>query len=176
MRHGAISQNTAAGVVIIGTVLFATVVFAMLSGLTGSDGLGITAPEFSIEVVQGLGRSGELDTYILKLDYIDGFPLQVNDTEIILIDPDKHRHEVLPATVSDYSIIRGDTWYIFYLDLNDPGATDYWLTDCSDMVFSTTYHAGVEPFNPPGTWKIEIQNSKTKKLIFEQYGLIEQAT
>ncbi|NYT05914.1 MAG: hypothetical protein GKC04_06030 [Methanomicrobiales archaeon] len=167
MDNSAISENAAAGLAIIATVVFATVIFSILSGLfSGTESL-VEKSSFDVNVVLGMGADGNLDVPVIRLSYEKGAPLPVNRTAITLIDPNRKSHRVQAGVLVDGIIERGDVWYIFYYDHEEPGASDYWYTDEPEMVFSTAYHSGVEPFMPPGTWRLVLEDLQNRERLID---------
>lgn len=172
MDEHAISENAAAVLAIIATVIFATVIFSLLSGLfTGSETL-VEEPVFDVDIVMGLGERGNTDIPVIRLSYEKGAPLPLNQTTIDVVDPRRVSHSVRAAVLIDDVIQKGDVWYVFYYDHEDAEVSDYWITDEPEMVFATTYHQGIGMFSPPGKWKFVLVNKKTgRKLVEETFDI-----
>ncbi|KQC05654.1 MAG: hypothetical protein APR53_06885 [Methanoculleus sp. SDB] len=168
MDERAISENAAAMLAIIATVIFATVIFSVLSGLfSGSETL-VEEPAFDVDVVMGLGETGSTDTPVIRLSYEKGAPIPLNQTRIDVVDPRRISHPVRAAVLIDDVLQKGDVWYVFYFDHDDPEATDYWITDEPEMVFGTSYHQGIGVFSPPGKWKFVLVNKNTGRTLIEE--------
>jgi hypothetical protein len=168
MSTGAIPENVGAILIIIATVIFATIFYAVLSGLAGMDNPGVTQAKFEVDQVLGIGASGKGDTPVIRLGYREGMAIPANCTDVRLTDPYGTQHRVLAAILRDGVIEAGDEFYIFSCRYDDPRTTGYWYTDEADMIFTTAYRdlCGPEPFSPPGRWKLTVIDERFgKKMI-----------
>ena len=67
------------------------------------------------------------------------------------------------AILRNTTLAEGRAAYIFYLPIDDPAASGYWITDEPDMVFTDAYHPGVRPFSPGGEWRIVVYDRFSMK-------------
>jgi hypothetical protein len=168
MDERAISENAAAVLAIIATVIFATVIFSIFSGLFSGSENRVEEPVFDVDVVMGLGERGNTNIPVIRLSYEKGAPLPLNQTRIDVVDPRRLSHPVRAAVLIDGIIEKGDVLYVFYFDHEDPEPSDYWITDEPEMVFGTIYHQGIGMFSPPGKWKFVLIDKRTGRKLVEE--------
>jgi hypothetical protein len=171
MDSHALSENVGAIAIIIATVIFATIIYTVLSGLAMMDNPGVTRAKFDADVIMGTGASGVPDTPVIRIHYLEGPALPLNGTEVRLTSPEGVSFGVMAAILHDRTIEAGDVWYLFHYDHSDPFTTGYWITDEPDLVFSTLYQdrCVAEPFSPPGRWKLEISDIRYRKQVLKAY-------
>jgi hypothetical protein len=75
------------------------------------------------------------------------------NARVYLVDPDGMYHLVGRGVVGSPE---SEVWYVFHYRRPEADAPEYWITDDSEMVFTQKYIESVEPFEPRGTWLIEI--------------------
>jgi hypothetical protein len=168
MEGRLISENVGAILIIIGTVIFATIIFSVLSGFARMENPGVTTSKFEVNLILGTGPSGLSDTPVIRVGYLEGLAIPVESAVIRLTDPYGTDHAVLPAIIRDGEIEAGGVWYIFCFAHGDPRTSGYWYTDDAGVIFTTRYRnlCGPEPFSPPGTWKLTIVDDRYgKKLV-----------
>lgn len=167
MDEFGISENVAAAIAIILAVLFATVIFAAVSGVFSGEEQLVAKSQFDLSLVKGMGSDGKLDTLIIMVTYVNGPALDLNYVVINLYDPEGNKFRAMKSVVADNYLAKGNVLYIFYYDYQDPDATDYWYTDNGDLVFTQESIEGVGHFSPPGTWKLIIYDTIENRKLFD---------
>jgi hypothetical protein len=120
---------------------------------------GITVPGVSpaspVEVVAGYAG-----TPVIRMT---GDGINFTECRVYLTDPGGVLHNVETAILRNTTLAEGKAAYIFYLPIDDPAASGYWITDEPEMVLSAAYHPGVQPFSPGGEWRVVVYDQSLRK-------------
>lgn len=157
MKQGPISTGTATVCAIIIAAVMMTVVAGVL--LPPGEGTGLTVPGVSsaspVEVVAGYAG-----TPVIR---ITGDGINLTECRVYLTDPAGVLRNVETAILRNTTLAEGRAAYIFYLPIDDPAASGYWLTDEPEMVFTTAHHPGVQLFSPDGEWRVVVYDGNLMK-------------
>jgi hypothetical protein len=167
MDELAISDNLAGAIAIILAVMFATVIFAAVSGVFGGGEELLEKSQFDLSLVRGMGPDGKLDALVIMVTYVNGPALDLDYLVFNLYNPEGTKFRAMKSVLTDDYLVKGDVLYIFFYDYEDQEATDYWYTDEGDMVFTMESIEGVGHFSPPGTWKLVIHDTIENRKLFD---------
>jgi hypothetical protein len=157
VKGGPISTGTATVCAIIIAAVMMTVVAGVL--LPPGDEAGITVPGPSpISPVEAV--AGYAGTPVIR---ITGDGINLTECRVYLTDPEGVLHNVETAILRNTTLAEGRAAYIFYLSIDDPAASGYWITDEPEMVFTAAYHPGVQPFSPGGEWRVVVYDRNLMK-------------
>jgi len=157
VKQGPISTGTAT----VGAIIIAAVMMTVVAGvlLPQGEGTGLTVPGVSsaspVEAVAGYAG-----TPVIRMT---GDGINLTECRVYLTDPEGILHNVETAILRNATLAEGGAAYIFYLPIDDPAASGYWITDEPDMVFTDAYHPGVRPFSPDGEWRVVVYDRLSMK-------------
>ncbi|MDV2480586.1 hypothetical protein F8E02_00900 [Methanoculleus sp. Wushi-C6] len=157
MKQGPISTGTATVCAIVMAAVMMTVVAGVL--LSPGDGGEISSlglPSHSpVEAVAGYGGAPVIR--------ITASAVNLTECRVYLTGPDGILHNVETAILGNAALDDGRAAYIFYLPIDDPAASGYWITDEPEMVFTANHHPGVRPFSPGGEWRVVVYDRRSMK-------------
>ncbi|MDK2915528.1 MAG: hypothetical protein PWR25_85 [Euryarchaeota archaeon] len=157
MKRGPISTGTA-------TILAVTIAAVMMTAVTAvllspGETAGITVPGRSaaspVEAVAGYNG-----TLVIRVAADAG---NLTECRVYLTDPRGVLHNVNTAVFANRTPGDGRPAYIFYLPIEDPAASGYWITDEPDLVFTDAHHSGIRPFSPGGDWRVVVYDQAQRK-------------